>query len=390
MNTSDIQLSAQMSTFEDVRQSRFNLIYSEMRDEYMQDHDMPWIIGYSGGKDSTMVVHLAFEMLLGLAPSQRDRPIHIIANDTLVENPLVVQHIIESIEYISVAARALGLPVETKITRPDTNQSFWVNVIGRGYPTPNRTFRWCTDRMKIKPTSRYIKSQVEKSGRVILLLGVRSSESSARSATIKRYDKGGRLNQHNDLKKCLVFRPIVDLTTDEVWEFLASNSRPWGGSHQKLIKLYRDAGGGECPVIMQQSDTPSCGTSSSRFGCWTCTVVDKDRSLEGFVDSGFSEFGPLLDFRDWLISIRNDKHRRQARRRNGQITITNTGIFIPGPFTLQTRIEILDRLQLLQEQTGETLISSEEIELIYKIWAEDIISAPKKQSIDVREIKKEK
>ncbi len=188
----------------------------------------------------------------------------------------------------------------------------------------------------------------------------------------------------------MVFRPIVELSTDDVWDFLSTNPPPWGGSHQKLIKLYRDAGGGECPVVTQKSDAPSCGTSSSRFGYWTCTVVEKDRSLEGFVESGFTEFGPLLDFRDWLVSIRNDKDRRQARRRDGRITITDGGTFVPGPFTLKTRAEILDRLIELQGQTEQVLISDDEINLIREMWAEEIGLHASANPMSVREIRKGK
>lgn len=382
--------SAEALLMEDDSARLIAAIRSELLDEYRQEHDSPWIIGYSGGKDSTLVAHLVFEMLLGLPPSQRKRPVHIVANDTLVESPLVVRHIVDSIEEIGSAAGAFGLPVVTKITRPAPDQSFWVNLIGRGYPSPNRSFRWCTDRMKILPTSRYIKSQVDDAGQVILLLGVRRSESATRSASVARYDNGERLNRHNDLVGCMVFRPIVELSTEDVWEFLASNVPPWGGTHRKLIQLYRDAGGGECPVVTQKSDAPSCGTSSSRFGCWTCTVVEKDRSLEGFVESGFKEFGPLLDFRDWLASIRNDRERRQARRRDGQITITDGGTFVPGPFTLQTRSEIFERLRGLEEEAGQALISQEEIDLIHEIWAEEIASQTGVRSMSVREIRKGK
>lgn len=244
--------------------------------------------------------------------------------------------------------------------------------------------------MKILPTSRYIKSQVDEAGQVILLLGVRRSESATRAASVGRYDNGERLNKHNDLQGCMVYRPIVELETDDVWEFLALNEPPWGGSHLKLIGLYRNASGGDCPVVTQKSDAPSCGTTSSRFGCWTCTVVEKDRSLEGFVESGFTEFGPLLDFRDWLVSIRNDKDRRQARRRDGRITITGGGTFVPGPFTLQTRSEIFERLRALEAETGERLISGEEIGLIHKLWAEEIASHANTRSMKVREIRKDK
>lgn len=127
---------AEALAIEDESAALFDAIRAEMLDEYRQDHDWPWIIGYSGGKDSTLVTHLVFEMLLSLPPSQRTRPVHVVANDTLVESPLVVQHIIESMEEIEGAASAFRLPVITKITRPSPDQSFWVNLIGRGYPSP--------------------------------------------------------------------------------------------------------------------------------------------------------------------------------------------------------------------------------------------------------------
>ncbi|MBD9526216.1 DNA phosphorothioation system sulfurtransferase DndC [Paracoccus sp. PAR01] len=367
------------------------VIEAEIRDEYLQPHSYPWVIGYSGGKDSTLVAHLVFNVLLALPKSQRKREVHIVSNDTLVESPLIIKHIAHSIDQIRDGAHALRLPVRTTITRPAISQTFWVNLIGRGYPSPNRTFRWCTDRMKIQPTSAYIKSRIEEAKNVILLLGVRRSESSTRAASVKRYDNGERLNRHNDLVGCLVFRPIVELTTDDVWEYLGQNDAPWGGDHRKLIKLYRDAGGGECPVVTQKSDAPSCGSSSSRFGCWTCTVVDKDRSLEGFVESGFEEFGVLLDFRDWLVSIRNDPKKRQARRRNGTITITSTGTYVPGPFTMDARQEILDRLLSIQGGIDVELISIDEIEEIKRLWSEELTAnASRQASATVDTIKKDK
>lgn len=354
----------------------FAPIQEELEDEYLQTHTFPWIVGYSGGKDSTLVVHLVFEMLMKVPPSYRTRPVHIVANDTLVESPLILAHLTASLEQIENAAITFGLPITTKITQPLTDQSFWVNLIGRGYPSPNRAFRWCTSRMKISPTSRYILEHVDDSGEVILLLGVRRAESVKRSQTVARYDSGGRLHQHGDLPGCMVFRPIVELSNDEVWDFLGSNSPPWGGSHEKLIKLYRDAGGGECPVVTQKSDVPSCGSSSSRFGCWTCTVVEKDRSLEGFVESGFKEFGPLLDFRDWLVRIRNEPSRRKAERRNGRVAFTDAGKLIPGPYTLATRAEILEKLRAVEQKTQKNLIKDEEVYRIKELWAEEIIEQP--------------
>ena len=350
-------------------------IREEIADEYGQPHKKPWIVGFSGGKDSTLVAHLVVEHLLSIPRSDRGRQVHIVANDTLVESPLVIGHIRKGLEEIRRAASAFDLPVTVATTAPDADQTFWVNLIGRGYPSPNRSFRWCTDRMKIQPTSRYVRSQASIAGEVILLLGVRRSESAARAGAVARYDNGERLNRHNDLTSCFVFRPIVDLDTDDVWEFLAANDPPWGGSHQRLIKLYRDAGGGECPVVTSRDDAPSCGTTSSRFGCWTCTVVEKDRSLAGFVEAGFDHFTPLLEFRDWLVAIRNDPERRLARRRNGRFSYSKSGVYIPGPFTVAARREILDRLLDLQAETAMQLIGSDEVQKIHALWMEDTLAA---------------
>ena len=367
------KVGPKLDNFDESPEGIFEYIRREIREEYAESHDKPWIVGFSGGKDSTLVAHLVIELLVSLPRSERKRSVYIVANDTLVESPLVMEHVRIVLLEIKKAIQAFDLPVVVSMTTPDINQTFWVNLIGRGYPPPNRSFRWCTDRMKIRPTSSYIQQQVSTSGEVILLLGVRRSESSARANVIARYSNGGRLNKHNDLGGCMVFRPIVDLDTDNVWEFLAENKPPWGGSHQRLIQLYRDAGGGECPVVTSMDDAPSCGTTSPRFGCWTCTVVEKDKSLAGFVDSGFNEFTPLLEFRDWLVEIRNDPARRLARRRDGRITITKKGVFVQGPFSMETRREILKRLLTLQAGSNLDLIQEAEIERIREIWVEDVV-----------------
>ncbi len=257
-------------------------VESEIRDEYLSSiQNYPWIVGFSGGKDSTLVAHAVMAALLDISPSRLTRPIHIVANDTLVESPLVVSHLHQSLAEIRQAAQVLGLPLTVATTTPDADNTFWVLLIGKGYPSPNQQMRWCTDRLKIQPTSRYIKEQVAACGSAIILLGVRRDESSSRRLRIDAYSnqQDSRLQPHNDLVGAYIYRPIVDVSTDDVWEILAAETPPWGGSHSRLIKLYRDAAGGECPVVLSQEDAPGCGTNSSRFGCWTCTVVEKDRSL---------------------------------------------------------------------------------------------------------------
>jgi DNA sulfur modification protein DndC len=358
------------TTAEKIRRALADL-HAEYSDPH---HSHPWIIGYSGGKDSTLVLQLAIEAVLDLPPEHRTREIHVLSNDTLVESPVIASYVDAMLAQIGDATKALRLPITVVKTTPDLDHTFWVNLIGRGYPPPNRMFRWCTDRMKIRPTSNYIQQITSACGSSILLLGVRRAESATRAASVDRYTPadGGRLNPHNDLKGCMVFRPIVDFTTDEVWQTLMQRRPPWGGTHRQLITLYRNAQGGECPLVMDANDAPSCGSSSSRFGCWTCTVVDKDRSMEGFVDSGYDHLEPLLEFRDWLATIRGNRDMRMKERRNGQVTLMSDGTAIPGPFTSNAREAILSRLLQTQDAVGVQLISPEEIARIKAIWAQDL------------------
>ena len=356
---------------------KYTEIVDAIRIEYLsEEQSYPWIVGFSGGKDSTLVAHAVFDALLAIAPSKRIREIHIVSNDTLVESPLVIGHLVTVQGAIEQGSNNLRLPIKVITTQPKIEQSFWVNLIGRGYPTPNQTMRWCTDRLKIQPSTQYILDSVSKCGAAIVLLGVRLDESQSRRTSIEKYQNisGSNLTPHNSLIGAFVYRPIVDLTTDEVWEILASQNPPWGGTHRSLIQLYRDAEGGECPVVLSKEDAPGCGTNSSRFGCWTCTVVDKDKSLQGFVDSGKLEYNGLIEFRDWLKSIRNDSSMRQIKRRNGQISFNlEKGKHIPGPFTIKARELILQKLLETQAEYGESLISDEEIQIIRRIWTEDLL-----------------
>lgn len=353
---------------------RIEDILEDLRDEYRQPHNSPWIVGFSGGKDSTLLAQLVFEMLLALPPRARTRPVHLVANDTLVESPIIANHLSAVLERIERSIAPLRLPVTVARTVPEIQQTFWVNLIGRGYPSPSRMFRWCTDRMKIAPTARYVREQVDASGRVIMLLGVRAAESAQRAVSVFRYRNAGeRLSPHNSLPGCFIYKPIVDLETDEVWQVLLQSPPPWGGSHRELVTIYRNAAGGDCPLVTDKTEAPSCGTTSSRFGCWTCTVVEKDRSAEAFVGAGHEALEPLLDMRDWLKALREDNNKRSARRRNGSLNFVGDGRLIPGPFTLEARREILDRLLNVQKEVGFELISVAEIEAIRQHWAGDAV-----------------
>lgn len=351
-------------------------IIESIKYEYLsEEQSYPWILGFSGGKDSTVVAHALFEALLSLPPSKRKREVHIVSNDTLVESPLVAAHLERSQDALRNAAQSWCLPITVATTRPPVDKTFWALLIGKGYPSPNQTMRWCTDRLKIGPTSQYILDRVSAQGAAIILLGVRSDESDSRRNNINKWKNlhESNLQPHSELTGAFIYRPIVSMTTEDVWEVLGTFAPPWGGSHTGLIQLYRDAEGGECPVVLSKAEAPGCGTASSRFGCWTCTVVEKDKSLQGFVDSGNHEYKPLIEFRDWLKEIRNNPEYRSVERRNGLVTFDASGKHIPGPFTIQARQMILDKLLETQRAFGgPPLISKEEIDLIKSTWAQEL------------------
>ena len=348
-------------------------IRADLSEQYNKQHSRPWIIAYSGGKDSTLLLQLIFEAVLAVPPEKRKRTVHIVANDTKVESPLVIQHLNESIAEIRHAIGGNNLPMSATITRPYTDDTFWVNVIGRGYIPPTRNFRWCTDRLKIRPTTDFITRLTRTQKHTILLVGTRKAESANRKRRMEKHasQTRGKMSPHNTIPNCKIFSPLAELTDNEVWATLLQSRPPWGGTHRKLITLYRNAGGGECPLVLTKDDAPSCGTTSPRFGCWTCTVINKDRSLGGLIDSGHEYLEPLYDFREWLMKLREDDNNRMRKRRNGSTKYREDGSLVRGPFQMEVRRKIRKQLEKLEKEFGRELLTHAEKEIIDEIWRID-------------------
>lgn len=348
--------------------------------EYVYKSDKrPWVIGYSGGKDSTTVVELVYKMLLKLPENERTKNVYIVSSDTLIENPLIKIYLSKMNDMLGKAAIRDFVPIKSAMVTPPPSNSFWANVIGRGFPTPrmNGTFRWCTDRLKINPSADYIRRVIqEENQEVVVLLGVRKAESIARKRRIEGRELANRLmNRHETIQDAYVYNPIVELTTDDVWDVLLKvdgGKTPWGSNNNELVSLYADADSGECPFagIHAGGQTQSCG--NSRFGCWVCTVVKEDKSLNGFIKSGHRELIPLAEFRKWLMSIRDIDEYREKRRRNGTVYETKNGDMGYGPFTWEARKLILMKLLETQERMGYELITIQELEAIDEIWDDEL------------------
>jgi len=343
---------------------------NEIIDQYLYDEnsERPWIIGFSGGKDSTMLLQVVWNALKKLDPILLTRQIYVVCNDTLVENPRIVKFIDVTLKKIQKAANLQQIPLEVVQTIPKFEDAFWVRLIGKGYPAPNRFYRWCTERLKIHPTTRFITEKVSEKGEVIILLGTRSDESSKRAASMNKHAIYGKRLRKHQLINAYVFAPIKDVTTIEVWQYLNQVQPPWGGNHKELVTLYRNANSGDCPLVIDDT-TPSCG--NSRFGCWVCTVVNKDRSMEGLIDNGEEWMTPLMDIRNYLVETRdNPEIYRERERRDGKIHDRYWG-----PYKFETRVEILTRILKAQKEIQKTedieLITHQEMVLIQYHWFRD-------------------
>lgn len=333
-------------------------IVRTVRDQYLDTDDRSWVVAFSGGKDSTYLAHAVFSAIEGVPASARVRRVYVVSTDTGVETPEIADLTRTTLVSMQRYATATGLPISAHLVTPPISDSFWVRTLGRGYPPPSRLFRWCTDRMKIAPSNSFIREHIDPDGRVLLLLGARRGESQTRSRSMEAHNIAEAFQAHRRLPKAVVWAPIQDLTTEDVWSGLLGSTPPWGGDHAVLRELYKDANAGECMLVTQEGTDP-CG--NSRFGCWTCTVVDRDKSLEGLIFSGRDELLPMHRFRERLLEVRDGRHEhREETRMNGKPGI--------GPLRMEVRRQLMDELLDLQAQVGRELISGDEIRSIRAIW----------------------
>ncbi|HUY34517.1 MAG TPA: DNA phosphorothioation system sulfurtransferase DndC [Pirellulales bacterium] len=351
-------------------------ICDEIRELYLCDQ-VPWVVGYSGGKDSSAVLQLVWMAIRDLPPERRAKTVHVISTDTLVEQPVVAAWVDASHAKMRAAAAEQQVPVVPHKLSPDVKDSFWVNLIGRGYPAPRKLFRWCTARMKIAPSNKFIRDVVRENGEAILVLGTRRAESQKRAIVMDNRAKGRlreRLSPNANLPNSLVYSPIEDWKNDDVWLYLMQVKNPWGHTNKSLLGMYQGASAdGECPLVVDTS-TPSCGTS--RFGCWVCTVVDKDRSMEAMIKNDEEKvwMTPLLELRNELGEP--DRHRRDYRRMDGRVQLFHDST-VPGPYTKKWREIWLRRVLEVQRDVRALgppevrtleLISKDELAEIRRLW----------------------
>lgn len=361
---------------------KINYIIEEIIDQYtIDDSNRPWIIGFSGGKDSTVMLTLVWLSLLKIKNDINEkflkREVWVVCNDTLVENPIITNYVNGILEKIEKAAIKHSLPIKVKKTIPRLEDSFWINLIGKGYPAPNNAFRWCTERLKIRPTSRFIDEIVNSEDNdhkeAIVLVGTRKSESATRAKSIKKHEvKGKRLTKHPLQKNVFVYSPIKELHLEEVWYIINTFQSPWGAEKNQLFNIYSDASADdyECPTMVSDKEHKSCG--QSRFGCWTCTVVKKDKSISAQIENGQEWLIPLRDVRDWIQQQRNIPANREKHRRDGTPALNDMGVV-----KLKHRAKILEKVFDAQKKINDMgmeieLINNQELIAIQVTWYRDL------------------
>ena len=361
----------------------------QIQELYCSDK-VPWVVGYSGGKDSTATLQLVWSAIKKLPEAKRTKDVFVISTDTLVENPVVAMWVTASLEKMKEEAEKQKLPFYPNRLIPEINESFWVNLIGRGYPAPRPKFRWCTERLKISPANKFILDIVNKNSEAIMVLGTRKAESQARKKVMETHAKGStrdllNKNPNPQFERVWIYSPIGDWINDDVWEYLVTIDNPWGYDNHELLDMYRGATeDNECPLVVDTS-TPSCG--DSRFGCFVCTLVDQDKSMSAMIknDDEKKWMTPLAQFRNKYLST-DDHDKRDFRRRNGSLTLMYNNEpdrpdkLVPGPYTQNYRKILLTELLKAQGKVRAsgvkgtetfTIIHDDELQAIRKIWVQE-------------------
>jgi DNA sulfur modification protein DndC len=322
--------------------------------EYLKN-DVPWYLGFSGGKDSSALLRLVYEALQNLV--FKSKPVTVIYCDTGVEIPVVRSLVTQTLENLTKEVKENDVPIRTQIVYPPPQDKYFSKVIGRGYPPPSYKFRWCTDVLRIRPLKNFLNTA---KGQSIILLGIRKGESVERDRILTKHktDSEYYFHQSNN-RNVIIYSPIVEYRVNDVWAIINKDSKPRIIDTEKLQILYNILDSGNSMNLSSSNVFNARG----RFGCWTCTVVRQDRAVRNLIQQGHESLVPLFEFRNWLATIRDDPSYRWRCRRNGAKG--------SGPFTLEARKEILKRLLAAQNKTEWNLISDEEIEYIKQQWLSD-------------------
>lgn len=298
------------------------------------------IVSYSGGKDSTVTLELVLEALKGT-----DKQLIIMTADTLLEIPFYQEYVNRNRLAIQSYIDSEGINARMITVIPPWDKTFWVSVLGKGYPSSHHSFKWCTQQLKIDPITAMTEA-LTKGVEYMVFVGIRQAESARRAKTYK--DKDFRPNN---------YAPILYWSTQEVWTHLLTEPCPWG-NHEELVKVYKYASD-ECVY----GDVKNVCIGNARYGCWICPLQTNSQLKILSFATGEDRYLLLKQYKDALQAMAQNWSLRSKFRRNG-----DEGV---GPFLVEIRQELHGKLKELESKTGWQLIRPEEEEIIFKYWEAD-------------------
>lgn len=362
---------------------------AEIQSLYQND-SRPLYIGYSGGKDSSVVLSLVSEAIRTLPAENRTKPIYVLFSDTLMEMPPVIGQIKNAIKKFIDYVAEHNLPFIFHCVEPEFKNRYWNQIIGKGATLPRSDMRWCTQKMKIDPMEAMVESVLNKHFGYIALTGARKDEGEDRRERLERnaVKPGSKMKVHAD-KRCNLFCPIEDWTMEDVWNHIYSTSENWVNANALGVMYSEAAGDGdECTTVLEGGDAgqkPGC-SKSARYGCWSCSIFasqNGDKTLLNLMER-YSYLSHMNNFRNWLVQYRDgrwDECRDVYNHGNGYVRLQYSydnprfGMTCPGGYSLEFRKEILRRLLDTEAKVNETykirLIEDEDLNYIQHLWLKE-------------------
>jgi len=299
------------------------------------------LVSFSGGKDSSTVLQLVLEAFHG-----HPGKLYIVTADTLMEIPYFQDYVERTKERLRQYIQAAKINADVITVRPECKHSFWVSVLGLGYPAAHMGFRWCTGKLKIDPITKFTRT-VTAGKSWSVFVSVRAAESELRA----------RIYQRKDYKPNH-FAPILDWSSHDVWEFLLTQQAPWG-DHAELVNVYKYSSD-ECVYGEKQG---VC-VGNARYGCWACPLQkEAQHEMIGFHTNDQKRYAALRNFKKMLCGAANRTGCRSRIRRN--LTLG------AGPFLVETRQMLYRKLKETEDKTGWRLIQLEEEKIIFEHWETD-------------------
>lgn len=347
-------------------------------------------INCSWGKDSTAVLSLVVDVMY--ERKQAGLPIcGVVIAIAHTGNEFVdmERRIEDQNAKVKAWAAAHGLDITVIVARPEPKDTLLSLLAGAGYALPKygqgnhaNTSNWCVDRLKVQPIAKAIAMMRERFPRFVQFLGVRSSESSKRGATISRFSEGlpiglSRLSTEKgdcaDLTRMAV-QPIAHWSHDTLRVYLREEMALWDPySFESLKVIYRKGaneedleGVGECSIVRTVEggvSTVCSDLSGARFGCLFC-VRSRNQSLRNIVKRDPAS--------RWLQAVHGYIYHgiRQHQARLKDLTahgFTNDTMFCKG-YTFRWRYTLLMFVFRAEMETGATLLQAEEIAAIQAHW----------------------